>query len=355
MSRKISGAGTGRGVVTDQSLIGGIDRLMTVTVIVCTLDRCEDLGKTLRGLAASILPDMVEWEVLVVDNNSRDRTRDVVESVSRQYPGRFRYLFEAERGKSYALNSAIAAAKGDVLAFVDDDVRVESTWLWNLTQALRSPEWAGAGGRVVLEWNCAPPGWLPEGGTNPLGILAAFDLGPQSGELFEPPFGVNMAFRRALFGKYGGFRTDLGPSPNRRIPRPGEDTEFGRRVLAAGERLRYESGAIVYHPVPAARIQKSYFLAWWFDKGRAEMREFGMPPDATLCVMGIPLRLLRNLIVWTARWMIGVEPRWRFRCKLNVWFKCGEIIECRRFATKQNLAFLCLSLLFTSAMSVKYV
>ena len=65
-----------------------------------------------------------------------------------------------------------------------------------------------------------------------------------------------MAYRKKMFEKYGGFRTDLGPSSDKRIPRPNEDTEFGRRLMAAGERLRYEPSALVYHPVPANRIPK---------------------------------------------------------------------------------------------------
>ena len=92
-------------------------------------------------------------------------------------------------------------------------------------------------------------------------------------ELLEPLFGNNMAYRREVFEKYGGFRTELGPRPGSEIR--SEDTELGQRLLSARERLRYEPSAIVYHAVPPNRIQKSYFLAWWFDKGRAEIRELG--------------------------------------------------------------------------------
>ena len=72
-----------------------------------------------------------------------------------------------------------------------------------------------------------------------------------------------------MFEKYGGFRTDLGPRPGSEIR--SEDTEFGWRLLAAGERLRYEPSAVVYHSVSGeSASDKQYFLAWWFDKARAE-------------------------------------------------------------------------------------
>ena len=67
--------------------------------------------------------------MLVVDNNSSDQTREVVEEFADRYPGRFRYLFEPQPGKSYALNSGIREARGTVLAFIDDDVTVEPSWL----------------------------------------------------------------------------------------------------------------------------------------------------------------------------------------------------------------------------------
>ncbi len=238
---------------------------MNITVILCTFNRCRSLAQALASVALSQMPQSVAWEVLVVDNNSRDQTRDVVAEFCVRYPGRFRYLFESKLGKSHALNRGIAEARGDVLAFMDDDVRVEQMWLQNLTAALLKGQSAGCGGRVLPEWNSAPPRWLPDRDDNDvlapdnkerylLGPLALFDLGLEAKRLAEPPFGTNMAFQKAMFAKYGGFRTDLGPQPGSEIRN--EDTEFGRRLLGAGEQLWYEPSAVVYHPVPQNRLQK---------------------------------------------------------------------------------------------------
>ncbi len=83
---------------------------MKITVILCTFNRCQLLAKTLNSVAHSTLPDAVDWEVLVVDNNSSDQTPDVVNSFCHKYPGRFRYLFEPHPGKSHALNAGIREA-----------------------------------------------------------------------------------------------------------------------------------------------------------------------------------------------------------------------------------------------------
>src|SRR5271170_7477859 len=68
-------------------------RAMKITVILCTYNRCQSLANTLETIAASQLPECATWEVIVVDNNSRDQTRDVVKNFCRRYPERFRYLF----------------------------------------------------------------------------------------------------------------------------------------------------------------------------------------------------------------------------------------------------------------------
>jgi len=295
---------------------------MNITVILCTFNRCQDLEKALTSVAGSTLPQSVEWEVLIVDNNSNDQTREVADGFGRRYPGRFRYLFEPQPGKSHALNAAVREARGSILAFMDDDVTVTPAWLRNLAAALHTTEWAGSGGRTILEWPSPLPRWLSIEGRYSRHPFPGFDQGRNAREMAGPPFGTNMAFRKAMFEKYGGFRTDLGPSPERDVPPHSEDTEFGNRLIAAGERFWYEPSAIVYHPVAENRLNKEYFLSWWFDRGRAEIRESG--------AQGISPRLLARLALWTVRWMVAIEPSKRFYRKLVVWQKAGQILESHR-------------------------
>jgi glycosyltransferase involved in cell wall biosynthesis len=301
---------------------------MTITVILCTYNRSESLRNALEGAASLKVPEPDQWEVLVVDNNSNDRTREVVEDFCRRYPGRFHYLFEPQQGKSFALNAGIRDARGDVLAFMDDDVTVEPTWLQNLTASLHDPAWAGAGGRILPRRTFTPPRWLSLGAQRAVAPFALFDLGADAGELTQPPFGTNMAFRRETFEKYGGFRTDLGPHPHSRIR--GEDSEFGGRLLAQGERLRYEPSAVVYHDIPAYRVEKRYFLDWWFDKGRADIRTWGVPRDNRCRVGGVPLLFLRRIVACTLRGLTSVQPARRFASRIDVWFLAGQILECYR-------------------------
>jgi len=310
---------------------------MNISVILCTYNRSESLSNALASIAQSEMPDSIQWEVLVVDNNSSDRTKEVVQEFSQQYPLRFRYLFERRQGKSYALNTAIREATGDILAFTDDDVIVDPTWLANLTSSLHDGEWAGVGGRVLPDRSFPLPPWIPKEGRYPLAPLAMFDLGLREIELTEPPFGNNMAFRKEVFETYRGFRTDLGPCPGSEIR--GEDTEFGQKVLADGKHLRYEPSAVVYHAVPESRVRKDYFLTWWFDKARSEIRESGHANDVNRHFAGVPLVLFRRLVVWGLRWFLSFNPSRRFSCKLNVWIVAGRICESRRLSTQNKLSW----------------
>jgi glucosyl-dolichyl phosphate glucuronosyltransferase len=312
---------------------------MDITVIISTYNRSRDLAKALENVAASRLPESTSWEVLVADNNSNDDTREVVNTFSERYPGRFRYIFEPRPGKSYALNTAIRESHGEILAFMDDDVAVGGEWLYHLTSTLQHKQWAGAGGRTLPAHEFSLPRWLALDGPCALGgiFCAHFDLGDKPLELDRPPYGANMAYRKAMFEKYGEFRTDLGPSPNKDIPRPNEDTEFGRRVVAAGERLRYEPGAVAYHPVPADRLKQEYFLSWWFDYGRALIREVGERPT----VYGIPRhyfsvpRLIFTILPRRVfRWLFTTAPQRRFFNKCWVWLTMGQIVEIPRVARK---------------------
>lgn len=301
--------------------------MSSISLILCTYNRCPGLAKTLESVAASTLPDSVGWDVLVVDNNSKDRTREVIEDFCRRYPGRFHYMFVPQQGRSHALNAGIQAARGDILAFTDDDVTVEPDWLENLTAPLDDNKWSGTAGKISLGIDFSPPRWLAIRGAFDLaGCLAQFNPGDNPAELTTAPFGANMAFRKSMFEKYGTFRTDLGHKGSSLICN--EDTEFAERLMADGERLCYVPSAVVSHRVPPERLTKGYFRAWWFAHGRSVARQAGKQ---------FPLwKILLNDLGQFERkmhWMFSVNRRWflspqgRFFCEVHAIQTVGRIVE----------------------------
>ena len=302
---------------------------MDITVIVCTYNRCHSLAKALESIAASTLPEHVEWEILVVDNNSKDRTSEVCEDICRQFPRRFRYLFEARQGKSHALNTGIREAAGQVVAFMDDDVTVEPAWLRNIVEPIQNESYVGTGGRICPPKDTLLPSWIAlEGDWSLAGTLALFDRGSVPYVLTDPPYGTNMAFRRDMFEKHGGFRTDLGPCAGSEIR--GEDTEFCLRLMRSGQDILYVPTAIVYHEVPENRLRKSYFLTWYYDYGRAFIRMRGLRGDLWFIprpVLGIMNHLFVMLPGAALRWWMTRNEKERFFAKTQVWKVMGQTAE----------------------------
>jgi hypothetical protein len=103
-------------------------------------------------------------------------------------------------------------------------------------------------------------------------------------------------------------------------------TRFGSRLLAAGEQLLYEPGAIVHHPVTADRLQKDYFLRWWLEKGRFDIRAAATPPLSTVASMGTILRRLPHWATWTLKWLFTFEMTTVPKQDV-VWMKLGEMAE----------------------------
>jgi glycosyltransferase involved in cell wall biosynthesis len=297
-----------------------------ITAIVCTHNRSKVLRAAIESLVTQTLPTGCGWEILVVDNNSTDETRKVVEEFEERYPGLIRYCFESRQGISYARNAGVQNANGEIVAFLDDDETAGVGWLKSLTANLHGDEWVGAGGRILAVATMPLPRWLTANSDFTNGPLPSFDRGLDAGELKEPPFSANMAFRREVFDKLGGFRTDLGRSGQGLFSN--EDTEYGRRLMRAGLHLRYEPSAVTHHPVHESRLHKQYYLTWWFNKGRSDVREFGTEPTANH-VLGIPGRFLPSLVWLTVRWMVSIDPVQRFKWKMQVWNIIGQMVESR--------------------------
>ncbi len=140
-----------------------------ITVLIATYNRADLLARTLDTLACSECAR--PWEVVVVDNNSSDHTREIVGRRVSAYPVPLRYVFESRQGKSIALNRGIAETRAPLVAFTDDDVRVPPAWLESITAPLFSrADVDYTGGPVRPLWGGAKPDWLDESG-NPGGTI----------------------------------------------------------------------------------------------------------------------------------------------------------------------------------------
>ena len=239
------------------------------TVTICTYNRARWLKETLDFITRQDYP-ADRWELVVVDNNSRDETRAVVESFA-QAPKPPRYVFEPQQGSSYARNRAIteAAASSDIIIFTDDDMLGDDTWLRLIVEPFQRPgnERVGAvAGDVIPVFPEGLPAWLdkqwePLAFRSDIGVLRPNQL----------PMTANLALRAPVLRQIGDFRTDLGRFGNKLTG--GEDHELARRIWDSGYTIWYSPPAGLRHQIPASRLTFKYAYRQAFDSARSRVIE----------------------------------------------------------------------------------
>lgn len=297
-----------------------------ISVILCTYNRAASLKSTLESFLALTLPSDFSWELVLVDNNSKDNTAEVIRDFAKSASFSVRYIFERRQGRSPALNAGIAAAKGKIIAFTDDDVTLHPEWLLNLKLAFDEFDCAGVAGRVVPVWYHPKPDWLE---MEEQQAIVNFELGEIAREIRDrTPLGANSAYRKDKFEKYGLFRLDLGVSgENRGITC--EDSEFASRLLRAGERIRYVPNAIIYHPVDPVRSSKAYFCKWYYNDGRSMIRAWP-PPMNIVRYFGVPRWIFRSVVENFLKWTFNFDAKQRFHYKLRMYRDVGRLVESYR-------------------------
>ena len=285
-----------------------------ISVVVSTYNRAE----TLRGAIASLLalsPESPPHEIIIVDNNSKDHTREVVESMIPASGGRLRYVFEGKQGASHGRNAGSAVARGEFLAFTDDDVRPAPTWLVAIGDVFAAhPEIAYVGGPVRPIWPSEPPAWLTDWFWSPLALIDYGEAGEAQREPFRCFVTANMAIRRSVFETVGRLDPRYQHAPG--AVTSTEDHEVQIRLLDAGYRGWYDPAVEMRAEVQPNRLTLAYHRRWAFDHGRAIVRMTppGMvfdghssyvPESPTMPhVFGAPARLFKRVLV-----LLSIYPR----------------------------------------------
>lgn len=279
---------------------------MEASIIVCTYNRAESLRETIGALRAQHCSPALSWEVIIVDNNSRDHTRKLVEEAQSDWP-LLRYEFEGEQGLSHARNRGIAVASGTVLLFTDDDVLPEPDWLETTLAGMDKHQADACGGYIAPIWETPPPAWLTE---RFYGFLAVRTERTDDYPIQSPaqaPYGANMAVKKAVFDKVGMFDTSRGRKG--KVLASGEDGELFERILAAGLKAVFLGQSRVYHKVESFRLTKRYFRRWRLQTSRNIVQSQGLPGKRR--VFNIPFYVFPQFLRAVGRMIWGhlTQPR----------------------------------------------
>jgi len=274
----------------------------------------------LKSLRDAMPPDDSSCEVILVDNNSNDDTRFVFEEVEKHYESKIRYVFEEKRGISHARNRGIKEARGEIIAFTDDDVIVDKNWIHNIEKAFKEhDEVACVGGKILPVWEISKPKWLKPNLYNYLGLS---DCGNSVIYLDSARiWGANFSVKSEIFKKYGLFDSNLGRIPRKLYSH--EETEFFQRLQTAGEKILYYPSSIIYHCISADKLSKRYLRKWRFDDG--ELHGILMKDKKYFNLWNIQSlsnkKIFRDIIASVLR--IGCFSKNRFDDELRICFILG--------------------------------
>lgn len=227
-----------------------------ISAVICSYNRARFIKEAVESIFNQDF-DRASYEVIVVDNNSTDGTIDVLAAYKAAHPDyNFSYHTETRQGVAFTRTRCAEEAKGEIVAYLDDDSTAQPGWLQGIVSFFDShPATWSVGGKIVPRFLTGIPDWYSR---YFFGLVGNFDQGPNVKRLTGAryPCGANMAFRKKVFDEVGYFNTELGRKGNGLLAN--EEKDIYLRILAAGHEVHYLPGVWVLHSVESNKFDKNY-------------------------------------------------------------------------------------------------
>ena len=234
--------------------------IVSVVIPTYAMERWEELCDVISTVREQTVP--VAGIVVVVDHNA-----ELLARARRELANVIVVANKGSRGASGARNAGAAVAKGEVVAFIDDDMLVHATWLETLLSHFSMENVVGVGGRSQPVWPTTRPRWLAPELDWAVGV--SYRGMPVVSEPVRNVWSGNMAIRREIYDIIGGFRNGFGKIGHRANP---EDTDLCLRATAAssGGTWIYEPAAVASHRIPQEYTTLRFILARCFTQGKGK-------------------------------------------------------------------------------------
>ena len=235
------------------------ESVKSVSILICTRNHLGPLRQTVKSVAALHVPDSLTAELIIIDNGSTDGTSEWASSL--MLPNMpVRLVTEPEPGQARARNAGMAAARGDIILFTDDDVVLPSQWIEKMTGPLRTGRADAVRGKSQLAPTLQRP-WMEGFHRAVLAVTEGIDEGGRSDLV-----GLSMGFSRSVLDRVPAFDPELGPgTPSGYL----DDTLFSYQLLQAGFRIESVTEAPVQHEPDLTRLTRAGFLQAARCRGRA--------------------------------------------------------------------------------------
>ncbi len=286
-----------------------------IEVLICTHNRAALLDRTLTSLNTCQRPADCQVNLFVVANACNDNTDEMLnrylQRVNKDHLLPLRWIEEPHPGKSCALNTALPQTRAAVIAFVDDDHRVDHGYLKAICQAVhRYPDADLFCGRILPDWDGSEPDWVHDEGPYRIYPLPVprFELGLEPMRVppgVATPGGGNLAIRRHLFERVGPFLLELGPQGH--DLGGAEDIEWVRRAIAGGAPLEYLPDMLQYHYVDPDRLTLRYLMAKAYERSSSMIRL----STELMEQRRLPLYMIRKAVSYAALALTSLNRRRR--------------------------------------------
>ena len=242
----------------------------TLSILISTKGRVDELDRLLHGLYTNLGRELIDHEFLIANNAPAGDHARAVENLVRLYsdrePHRWVHVREPIPGKSGALNKLIPLSRGDILAFLDDDVEVTSSWLRATYDFFMENDFDVMQGSILI-----PPALSADERflklLNRYRTICYYQKPGAHVREIRTLNAANMALQRSILEKTGLFDERIGPGQSG----TSMDVEFRKRLLRLGGRIGYQPSSVVYHNVDWSRLTEAYFRLRHEMQGRSRL------------------------------------------------------------------------------------